>query len=278
MSTSIWKLRLGKGLLYAFLILVAVICIVPFYSMIVTSTHSNSDIARTLPLWIGEEFSNNYGRLMEAVNIWRGFLNSVIIAVSSTALGVYFSALAGYGFAKFRFKGSKWLFMFVLGTMMIPGQLGIIGFFRLISGMDLLNTYWPLILPSIANAFGIFFLKQYVDGAVPNEIIESGRVDGCRELKMFHRLIFPIMMPGIATLAIFIFIGKWNSFLEPMIILFENHLQPLPVMIAGVKTQFNTDYGAQYVGILISVLPILVFFSLASKKVISGVAAGAVKE
>jgi multiple sugar transport system permease protein len=268
---------LGKFAIYAFLIIVALTCLLPFYSMMITSTHANSDIARKLLLLPGTEFMNNYNRLLDTVPIWRGFVNSVFITVTSTILSLYFSALAGYGFSKFNYKGKNILFMAVLGTMMIPGQLGIIGFFKLMDSFNMLNTYWPIILPSISNAFGIFFMKQMCDSSVPTEILESGRIDGCGELKIFHRLVLPLLMPAVATLGIFSFIGKWNDFLTPMIILFDNDLQPLPVMIASVKSQFSTDFGAMYVGIVISVIPILIFFSIVSKKIISGVTAGALK-
>jgi multiple sugar transport system permease protein len=245
--------------------------------MIITSTHTNSDIARKLLLVPGSEFVNNYSRMMDTVNIWRGFVNSLLIAVTSTVLTLYFSALAGYGFSKYQFRGKNILFLIVLGTMMIPGQLGIIGFFKLMDIFHMLNTYWPIILPSISNAFGIFFMKQISDSTVPMEIIESGRIDGSGELNTFHRLVIPLLIPAIATLGIFSFIGKWNDFLTPMIILFDNELQPLTVMIASIKSQFSSDFGAQYVGIVISVVPILIFFSIASKKIISGVTAGALK-
>lgn len=271
------KIFLGKFAVYFLLIAVAFTCLLPFYSMMVTSSHANSDIARKLLLVPGGEFIENYKRLIDTVPIWRGFANTVIITVTSTVLSLYFSALAGYGFSKYNFKYKNILFIAVLGTMMIPGQLGIIGFFKLMDSFQMLNTYWPLILPSISNAFGIFFMKQMCDSSIPTEILESGRIDGCGELKIFHRLVLPLLMPSLATLGIFSFIGKWNDFLTPMIVLFDNELQPLPVMIAMVKSQFSTDFGAMYVGIVISVIPILIFFSIVSKKIISGVTAGALK-
>ncbi|MBY0145931.1 carbohydrate ABC transporter permease [Neobacillus niacini] len=271
------KSFLGKFAVYFLLIAVAFTCLLPFYSMMVTSSHANSDIARKLLLVPGSEFIENYKRLIDTVPIWRGFVNTVFITVTSTVLNLYFSALAGYGFSKYNFKYKNLLFLAVLGTMMIPGQLGIIGFFKLMDSFQMLNTYWPLILPSISNAFGIFFMKQMCDSSIPTEILESGRIDGCGELKIFHRLVLPLLMPSLATLGIFSFIGKWNDFLTPMIVLFDNELQPLPVMIAMVKSQFSTDFGAMYVGIVISVIPILIFFSMVSKKIISGVTAGALK-
>ena len=264
--------------IYALLILLALVCLLPFYSMVVASTHASTDIATKLLLLPGDSFGSNYDRLLETVNIWRGFLNSLLVVITSTILTLYFSALAGYGFSKYAFKGRAFLFAFVVGTMMIPSQLGIIGFFKLMGSLDLLNTYWPLILPSIAHAFGIFFLKQICDSSVPNELLESGQLDGAGELRLFHELVLPILMPSVATLGIFVFISKWNGFLEPLILIFDNSRQTLPVMIASTKGQFATDYGAQYVGIVLSVVPILIVFSLASKRVISGVTTGMLKE
>ncbi len=246
--------------------------------MIITSTHSNSDITRQLLLLPGDKFIDNYNRLIEVVPIWRGFLNSLFITVISTILGLYFSAMSGYGFSKYKFKGNGFLFACVLGTMMVPGQLGIIGFFRLMNEMGLVNTYWPIILPSISNAFALFFFKQVSDNSIPKEMIEAARIDGSKELTIFHRIALPLMAPSLATLGIFLFIGKWNEFLQPMILLFDNELQTLPVMIASVRSQFNVDYAAQYVGIVISIIPILIVFAIFSKQIISNVMAGAVKE
>lgn len=266
-----------KAVLYLLLAIVTFVCLVPFYSMLITSTHANADIASRLLLWPGRELGHNYERLIGSVNIWRGFANTLFISVTATILNVYFAALAGFGFSKYRFRYRGFLFLFVLGTMMIPGQLGIIGFYKVMSMLQLTDTYWPLLLQSLYNAFGIFLMRQFADASIPDEIIESGRIDGCGELRIFHRIVLPLMGPAIATLAIFSFIGKWNDFLTPMIILFDNDKQTLPVMIASVKSAFSSDFGAQYVGIAISVIPLLVFFSLMSRQIISGVAAGAVK-
>lgn len=266
-----------KIIIYVVLIAIALTCLLPFYSMIITSTHTNSDIARKLLIVPGDQFLVNYQRLIETVNIWRGLGNTLFITVTATLINVYFAALAGYGFSKYNFRYKGVLFMITLGTMMIPGQLGIIGFYKLMDVFHMLNTYYPLLLTSVYNAFGIFLVKQFADTSVPTEIIESGRIDGYGEMQLFHRIILPLMSPALATLAIFAFIGKWNDFLVPMIILFDADMQTLPVMIASVKSQFSSDFGAQYVGIVISVVPILVFFSFMSKRIINGVAAGAVK-
>lgn len=272
------RVNLGiRTISYLFLAAVAFTCLVPFYSMIITATHNNSDIAQKLLLVPGDQLAENYSRLMNSVNIWRGLWNTVLITVAATVLNVYASAMVGYGFSKYNFRFKNALFVFVLATMMIPGQLGIIGFYKMMESFHMLNTYWPLILPAVSSAFGVFMIRQFVDSSVPTEILESGRIDGYGELQIFHRIILPLMTPVMATYAIFSFIGKWNDFLNPMIILFDNHKQTLPVMIASLKSAFVSDFGAQYVGIVVSVVPIIVFFSAMSKRIISGVSAGAVK-
>lgn len=266
-----------KGSVYALLMVIALLCLVPFYSMLIASTHDSNAISTQLLLLPSDQFKVNYDQLIAIVNIWWGFLNSLYITVTSVVLALYFSALAAYGFAKFPFRFRNFLFGFVLATMMIPGQLGIIGFFKFMGALDLLNTYWPLILPSVANAFAIFFLRQICDSSVPEELLEAARLDGAGEFAIFHRMVLPLLGPSIAALAIFLFISKWNSFLEPLIIIFTDEKQTLPVMVALTQGQFRTDYGAQYVGIVVSVIPIVVIFALASRRIISGVTVGALK-
>jgi multiple sugar transport system permease protein len=268
---------LGYGAIYCLLIGLVVICLIPFYSMLIASTHTSNEISTELLLLPSDQFKVNYDRLIEIVNIWWGFLHSLYITITSVVLALYFSALAAYGFSKYPFRFRGVLFAFVLGTMMIPGQLGIIGFFKFMGALDLLNTYWPLILPSIANAFAIFFLKQICDSTIPEELLEAARLDGAGEFAIFHRMVLPLLGPSIAALAIFLFISKWNSFLEPLIIIFTDEKQTLPVMVALTKGQFRTDYGAQYVGIVVSVIPIVLVFALASRRIISGVTVGALK-
>ena len=268
---------LARGAIYALLVALALLCLIPFYSMIIASTHDSNAISTQLLLLPSDQFVANYDRLIDIVNIWRGFLHSLYITVTSVTLALYFSALAAYGFAKYAFRFRTFLFAFVLATMMIPDQLGIIGFFKFMGTLELLNTYWPLILPSIANAFAIFFLRQVCDSSVPDELLEAARLDGASEVAIFHRMVLPLLGPSIAALAIFLFISKWNSFLEPLIIIFNDDKQTLPVMVALTKGQFRTDYGAQYVGVVVSVIPIVVIFALASRRIISGVTVGALK-
>lgn len=268
----------GRAMVYLFLGILSIACVFPFYTMIISATHSNSDIASGMLLLPGDQLFANYERLVSSVPIWQGFLNSLIITVPSTVLALYFSALAAFGFSRFQFRGKNILFAAVLATMMVPTQLGIVGFFRLVSSFELLDTYWPLILPSVANAFGVFFLKQFCDTAIPSSILEAARIDGASELRIFHRIVLPMLAPALATFGIFAFISKWNEFINPLVLIFDAAKQPLPVMVAAAKGQFATDYGAQYVGITIAVIPILIVFIIASRKLMENIGMGAIKE
>jgi multiple sugar transport system permease protein len=265
-------------LIYTFLIAIALSAFFPFYTMIISSTHDNFNITARVNLLPGGQFIINYKRLTANLNIWRGFLNSLIISCCVTVIELYFVALAGYTFAKFRFKGRNTLFSIVLVAMMIPGQVGVIGFFKQMSDIHLLNSYIPLIVPSVANCFGVFFFKQYLDGSLPDEILEAAYIDGCKELTSYHRIVLPIMAPALVTQGVMTFIGSWNSYMNPLIILRETSKMTLPVLIASIKSKqgSSADYGAQYVGILLSVVPLVIIFSLSSKLIMDKISIGSV--
>ncbi|QGH33483.1 ABC transporter permease subunit [Gracilibacillus salitolerans] len=269
--------KLSHLFVHLFLILLAIICIVPFYIMIIYGTHTNADIASEFIFLPGQALLENYQSMRENMNIWRGFLNSLIIAGCSTALTLYFGALNAYGFAKYKFKGNKLLFWFVLATMMVPQQLGLVGTFRIMYILNLLDTYAALILPAAANAFAVFFVKQFIDGTIPDEIIESARVDGASEFKTFNKIILPMLAPALAALGIFAFIGSWNNFIGPLVLLFTNDKYPLPLLVQLLQGYYGTNYGVQYLGVALSVLPIIIVFAIFSKRIIGSVAIGAVK-
>ncbi|SHN24665.1 carbohydrate ABC transporter permease [Gracilibacillus kekensis] len=271
------KMKLSHIFIHLFLILLAIICIVPFYIMIIYGTHTNADIASEFIFLPGQALLENYQSMTENMNIWRGFLNSLIIAGCSTALTLYFGALNAYGFAKYKFRGNKILFWFVLATMMVPQQLGLVGTFRIMYILNLLDTYAALILPAAANAFAVFFVKQFIDGTIPDEIIESARVDGASEFKTFNKIILPMLAPALAALGIFAFIGSWNNFIGPLVLLFTNDKYPLPLLVQLLQGYYGTNYGVQYLGVALSVLPIIIVFAIFSKRIIGSVAIGAVK-
>ena len=276
-----------KGFIYASLTLLAIICFIPFIMMIINSTRSNKEILHGFTLLPGGSLKDNYENMMYFMYIsdgvfsciWLGFKNSVIIALSVTLLSGYFSALTAYGFYAYNFKGKKILFIFILVMMMIPGQLGLLGFYQLNKALKTLNTYIPLIIPSIASPFTVFFIRQYLKTTMHPALIDAARMDGASELSIFHKIAFPIMMPAIATMSIFTFIGSWNNYLLPLIMIFSPEKYPLPVLMGYLKGgKVAENLGSMYLAITISVLPIMVAFIFLSKYIISSISAGAVKE
>lgn len=272
--------KIKKTILYILLILLAAVCLLPFLLMIVNATRSGSEIVTSFTLIPSTHTLENWKTVSSYFNLFLGMWNSVKVAVPATALTAYFSALTAYGLAMYKFKGNKTLFTVILIFMMIPGQLGLIGFYNLCTKLHIVNTYIPLIVPAIAAPGTVFFLRQYVLSVMPPSLIEAARIDGAGELYIFHRIAIPIMSPGIATMAIMAFIGNWNNYLMPMIILNKNEKFTLPVMMATLRasTDITANQGAIYLAVAISVIPILVVFAFFSKYIISSISAGAVKE
>jgi len=264
-------------LMYIFLFVLALICIVPFYMMIINSTRSNVEISQGIYLTPGNQLLENYRIIQGKVDIWRGFVSSVIIALPAVLLSAFFSALTAYGFAKFHFKGKEIFFWIVLGTMMIPQQLGLIGYYDLCVKLGIIDTYAPLILPNIANASMVFFIRSYIESSIPDSLIEAGLIDGAGEFFIFNRLILPLAMPAVATMSIFTFIYKWNDLINPMVLLNSAEKFTMPVVISNIRGLYESNFGAIYLGVTISVVPILIVVITFSKALISGLTIGAVK-
>lgn len=274
------KYHSAKSLLYLFLIFLSVICFAPFWMMIVNATRSGNEIMTGFSMLPGTSLAENWRVVTSNVNLGKGFMNSLFIAVCSTLLVSYFSALTAYGLAFFKFKGNNVIFITLLVFMMVPSQLSMLGFYDLCNKMHLINTYWPLILPSIASPATVFFLRQYILSVMPRSILEAPRIDGAGELAIFHRIALPIMSPGIATMAIGAFIGSWNNYLIPMLIINDPVKRTLPVMVAELNAvrDITTNLGASYLAVAISVVPVMIAFCFFSKYIISGISAGSVKE
>ncbi len=272
--------KIKKTILYILLILLAVTCMSPFWMMIVNATRSGNEIVTGFTLIPSTHLKENWEMVFKFFNLFKGMLNSLIVAIPSTLLCAYFSTMTAYGLAFYKFKGNKIVFGAILAFMMIPGQLSLIGFYQLCTKLHMVNSYWPLILPAIASPGTVFFLKQYTESSLSRSLIEAARIDGASELYSFHRIVIPILSPAVATMGIMSFIGNWNNYLLPMIIINKNEKMTLPVMMATLKasTDINSNQGAIYLSVAISVIPILLVFAFFSKYIISSVSAGAVKE
>ena len=272
--------KIKKAILYILLILLAALCLFPFLLMMVNATRTGTDISTSFTLIPGKALKDNWNTVFDYFNLFKGMWNSLLVAVPATLLTAYFSALTAYGLAMYKFKGNKVIFGVILVFMMIPGQLSLIGFYNLCTKLHMVNSYAPLIIPAIAAPGTVFFLRQYVLSVLPPSLIEAARIDGAGELYSFHRIVLPIMSPGIATMSIMCFIGNWNNYLLPMIILNKNSKFTLPVMMATLRasTNIQSEQGAIYLSVAISVIPILLVFCFCSKYIISSISAGSVKE
>ncbi|MFC5648778.1 carbohydrate ABC transporter permease [Paenibacillus solisilvae] len=273
MKVSLW-IRTPLTLI---MVLLSLCTIFPFYWTFSLSTHSTDEIYSQLPFTLGTHFMENLQTLLIGDWFWSGYFNSFFVAILSTALTVFFSALTGYAFAKFKFNGEKILFTFILATMMIPGQLGLVAFLWQVGHMGWMNTLYPLIVPAIANAFGVFWMRQYIEEAVPEEMLESGRIDGCNEIAIFLRLVIPIVVPAAMSLGLITFIGSWNNYLLPSVLLNDPAKYTLPLVINNLGTFYTRDYGTQFLGLLLGTIPLLVLFIATSKQLIDGITSGSVK-
>ncbi|MGP6146421.1 carbohydrate ABC transporter permease [Jeotgalibaca sp. A122] len=272
------RIKVLKVILYIFLILLSVVSVIPFVMMIVNATRSNGEILRGFTLIPGQSFLENYNVLISYMDVWRGFANSLFVATCVTVLNAYFSALTAFAMAFYEFKGKNLIFGAFLVIMMVPGQLGLLGQYELNSTLGILDTYWPLIIPSIAAPFTVFFFRQYLVSSMQVSILEAARIDGATELYMFHKIVLPILKPAIATQAIFTFIGTWNNYMTPLIMLRTPSKFTLPVMMGALNgSPVAMNLGAMYLGIAISVVPIMLAFMFFSKNIINSISAGAVK-
>ena len=271
------KLRPSTILIYLFLAILLLLSIVPFYLVIINGTHSSFDIVTKLNLFPGTHLKENYETMQSHVNIWRGFANSLLIAVFYTILTGYFGALTAYGFAKYNFPFKRVIFGFVLASMMIPSQVTIIGFYKLVLKLRMINTYWPFIIPGLCNATTVFFLKGIIEQSIPDSILEAARIEGCSEFRIFNKIVWPCIVPGVVTMCIFNFVACWNSYIGPLIVMTDNNMYTMPVMIAMIKGLYLSNYGAMYLAIAISVVPIIIVFCFLSRYIINGLTVGSDK-
>ncbi|AGB40268.1 ABC-type sugar transport system, permease component [Halobacteroides halobius DSM 5150] len=266
-----------KILLYTVLLSGVAITLFPFFYMLVLATKTRAEIFNyPPPLWFGDAFFANLNTLLSKMPFYTNVFNSVFVAVTTTALTLFFCSLGGYGFAKYDFKGKDKLFFAMIGTMMVPMLLGVIPWFIMMREFGWINTFWPLIIPGIANPFGIFLMKQFMDN-IPDSLIDAARIDGCGEFEIFYKIALPLSLPGLGTLGILTFLASWNRYMQPLLILQEKSMYTIPVALSKLQGKIDQNWGAQMVGTALAIAPIVIAFVLASKQFISGITAGATK-
>ncbi|GGJ11702.1 sugar ABC transporter permease [Alicyclobacillus cellulosilyticus] len=268
----------GKALLYLCLVIWLVFSIFPFYWLVVMSTRDTTSIFSYPPkVTFGNQFLVNTRHLLAAIPFFHSMWNSLYVSVISTAAVLFFCSLAGFAFAKFEFPGKKPLFLIMLATMMVPGQLGMVPSFVIMKTLHWVNTFWALIVPGAANAFGIFWIRQYAETAIPDDLLHAGRIDGCGNFRLYAHVALPILRPTLAALGIFTFMGSWNDFMWPLVILNDPKKYTLQVMLNSLNGIYFKDYGMVMAGTLFATIPLLILFFIFSRKLMGAVTVGAIK-
>ncbi|WP_406193721.1 carbohydrate ABC transporter permease [Kitasatospora sp. NBC_01560] len=254
------------------------VSVAPFYWLVVSATHSDTEIFSWPPkLLPGSHLGENISHLNAKIGLGRVLLNSVLVAGVQTLGALVVALLAGYAFAKFRFRGRTALFVVLLSTLVVPDQVLLVPLFKMMMSFGLMDSYQALILPGLCVPFAIFLMRQALAG-MPDELLDAARVDGAGELRVLFGVVVPVMRPVLAALGIFLFLGSWNSFVWPLIALRSADMHTLPVALAtlhGMKS--NTDYGLILAGTALSTLPMMVLFLALQRQFISGLLAGATK-
>ena len=266
---------------YIVLFFLSFLCLFFFYVLIVNSTHNNFTIQQGFDPMPRGSFANNFYNTTHDANvpILTGLRNSLIVSAANAALSVYFSALTAYAIYAYDFKFKKAAFTIILLIMTMPTQVSALGFLNLMDAMHLTNTLWPLILPSIAAPTVFFFMKQYMDSSLPREIIDAARIDGSGEFNTFNKVILPILKPAMAVQAIFSFVGAWNNYFIPALIINDAKWKTVPILVAQLRSAdfLKFDMGKVYMAITVAILPVIIVYLCLSKYIVRGVALGSVK-
>lgn len=275
------SLTLRKVIAYIVLVIISLLCLFWFYVLFINATRSNSELSQGFSAIPGKTMAINFRNVVNGtLPVFKGLRNSLIIAASTAILCTYFSTMTAYALHAYDFKLKKFLFTFILMIMMIPTQVTALGFINLVDSLHMMNTFWPLILPSIASPVTFFYLKQYMEGALPLSLIEAARIDGSGEFRTFNGIVLPLMKPAIAVQAIFSFVSSWNNYFTPSLILKDLNKKTLPILIAQLRSAdwLKFDMGQVYMMITLSIFPVIIVYLILSKHIVSGIALGAVKE
>lgn len=281
------KIKIKSGILFAWFLFLTIVCLLPIYILIINATRSHSEIANSLSFIPGSALGTNFESIASnptfklSYNALHGYKNSLFITVFSTFLTVFFSAMTAYGIHVYDFKLKEISYTVILLVMMVPMQVTSAGFVRFMADLKLTNTYWPLIVPAVAAPAVVYFMRSYMKSSFPLDIVEAARIDGCGEFRTFVSIAIPMMKPAIAVQAIFAFIASWNNFYTPNMILINVNLnqKTLPMMVSALQSSDKlNDFGAVYLAIALSIIPIIIAYVLLSKWIVAGVALGGVKE
>ena len=275
------RLLASRIVSYLFLILLCFLCLFFFYILIINSTRTHFEIQKGFSLLPGKSLLTNFRNVMNNANIpvLSGIKNSLLVSGMTALLSVYFSVLTAYGIHAYDFRLKKFIYAFILLIMMMPTQVSTLGFLRLITGMNMLDTLVPLFLPSIAAPIVFFFMIQYMKASLPLDIVEAARIDGSGEFRTFNAIVLPIMKPALAVQAIFTFVSAWNNYFLPALVINTASRKTLPILIAQLRSAdfLKFDMGQVYMMVAIAILPVIIVYLFLSKFIVRGVTLGSVK-
>jgi multiple sugar transport system permease protein len=270
--------RFGTLLLYAAMLVLAAVALTPLLWMVSASLMPTGEASVIPPSFLPKRVTfAHYARLFTGLNLARYLFNSTFLALCITGISLLVNSMAGYAFAKYRFRGRDPLFKVLILSMVIPSQVTMLPLFLMLNKMGFLNSYIGVIIPGMASIFGIFLIRQYAL-SIPDSLIEAARIDGATDFRVYRSLILPLCKPVIITLAIFTFMGTWNDFLWPLIVMTDDSMYTLPVAIANLSLEHVQDTELMMAGSVITVLPVLLIFMVLQKHYISGIMAGGIKE
>jgi multiple sugar transport system permease protein len=270
--------RLALWVAYGAVGMGALVMLMPFYFMFVFASHSRTEIfSLPPPLFFGDDFLANLKILTDRMPFWRNLGWSLYVAIASTVLTLLFCSMGGYAFAQFEFKYKNALFGLVMGTMLLPSFMNMIPTFMIMDLLGWIDQPRALYIPGAASAFGIFLMRQFIASAIPKDLIEAARMDGCSEIGIFWRIVLPLLKPALGTLGLITFIASWNNFIGPLVVMRSPDMYTLPLALRSLQSPVNTEWGALMTGSAIATLPLMVLFIISSRQLISGLTAGAVK-
>jgi cellobiose transport system permease protein len=273
--TSTWRSRLGGGLALA---IGAVIVLFPYYWLAVMATNTTADVYATPPkLSFGSHLFENISHVLSQIDFFGSLLNTTIVAIATTVLVLFFDSLAAFTFAKYKFPGRDALFAILLATFVIPTQLAAIPQFSIMAAIGWVGDLKALIVPAAANAFGIFWMRQYCQSALPDELLEAAKIDGCGFFRTYWNVALPVLRPALAFLGIFTFVNAWNDYLWPLIVMVDSRNVTLQVALNQLNSLYGTDFSMVMAGTLLAIIPLLVVFLFGARHFIKNIAAGAVK-
>jgi len=273
MQTALIKTKrnLGRYIAYIFLTAGALTMAIPYLWMIITSVKPIDEIQNYLPsFYVHHPTLAPYRELFFLLPMWRYLLNSFFVATLVTLCNIFFCSLAGYAFAKHKFFGRDKIFLLLLGAVMIPYQVNLIPGFIIIKKLGWLNSFYALTVPNLAMVFGVFLCRQFIM-SIPNDFIDAAKIDGCSEFTIYRIIIFPLIKPALATLAIFTFLSQWNSFVWPLIVIHTSTMRTVPLALSVLNSQFGANFSMVMAGATVVTLPVLIIFLCLQKYIIQGI-------